>query len=166
MLMLMAIDFGRVFFSYIEVNNAAREGAAYAAAFPTDTAGITSHARQETNVQGQGGENAITVTATCYDSSGVALAGGAFGGELEGERPVGDLDHRAITPSPRRHREGAGAGEDCPDPGRSHRRLQSQEPEVVAPAGSTPFEVRPEIGEQVVDGFRLGCAGQGDSCGR
>ena len=65
-LMLLAIDFGRVFFSYIEVNNAAREGAAFAAGNPTVLVGdksITSHALQETNVQGQGGENAITVTA-------------------------------------------------------------------------------------------------------
>jgi PKD repeat protein len=76
LLLVIAIDFGRVFFSYIEVSNAAREGAAYAAGNPSDLAGITSHARQEKNAQGQAGEHPLTVTADCADSSGVALAGG------------------------------------------------------------------------------------------
>jgi PKD repeat protein len=78
-LLLIAIDFGRTFFSYIEVNNAAREGAAYAAGNPTALVGansITSHALQETNVQQQGGENPITVTAACADPSGNPLVGG------------------------------------------------------------------------------------------
>ena len=75
LVMLIAIDFGRLFFTYIQVNNAAREGAAYGAGNPTSTTGITSRAQQETNAQGQRGENPITVTAGCADSSG-ALPGG------------------------------------------------------------------------------------------
>src|SRR5262245_51647344 len=45
-LLLMAIDFGRLFFSYVQVTNAAREGAAYAAAAPTDSVGIEARALQ------------------------------------------------------------------------------------------------------------------------
>ena len=76
LVMLIAIDFGRLFFTYIQVNNAAREGAAYGAGNPTSTTGITSRAQQETNAQGQRGENPITVTAVCADPSGIALPGG------------------------------------------------------------------------------------------
>lgn len=72
--MVIAVDFGRVFFSYIEINNAAREGAAFGAVSPTDTVGIRSHALQETNVQAQAGENALQVTSACADSAGATLA--------------------------------------------------------------------------------------------
>ena len=44
LLMLIAIDVGRLFLSYIDVSNAAREGAAYAAGNPTDTSGILTAA--------------------------------------------------------------------------------------------------------------------------
>ena len=73
LVLLIAVDFGRMFFTYIEVNNAAREGAAYAAGNPTDTVGITLRATQETNAQSQGGESPIIVTANCADSSGTVL---------------------------------------------------------------------------------------------
>jgi hypothetical protein len=47
LLMLGTIDLGRMFFNYIELRNAVREGAAYLARNPTDTAGawsrVTSH---------------------------------------------------------------------------------------------------------------------------
>ena len=43
-IVLGAIDFGRVLFSWIEVMNASREGTAYAIVNPTDTSGITLHA--------------------------------------------------------------------------------------------------------------------------
>ena len=36
LLLLIAVDFGRLFFTYIQLNNTAREGAAYAAAQPDD----------------------------------------------------------------------------------------------------------------------------------
>src|SRR5687767_6798107 len=43
MLLLLAVgvDAGRLFFTWIEVVNSSREGAAYAAGNPTDTSGIT-----------------------------------------------------------------------------------------------------------------------------
>ncbi len=38
-LVVMAIDFGRLFFTYIQVHNAAREGANYGQAAPNDLVG-------------------------------------------------------------------------------------------------------------------------------
>jgi Flp pilus assembly protein TadG len=68
------LDVGRLFFSWIEINNAAREAAAYAGGNPTDTSGITGHATTEANTQRQGGEGAMTVTTTCADTSNVPMA--------------------------------------------------------------------------------------------
>jgi uncharacterized protein (UPF0333 family) len=70
-LLLIAIDFGRVFFAYIEINNAARVAAGFAGAnfwsgSPPDGAAIALVAAQETNVQGQGGEGAFKVSFVCY----------------------------------------------------------------------------------------------------
>jgi hypothetical protein len=67
LVLLLAIDFGRLFFSWIEVTNAAREGAAYGILHPEDTAGITSRAGQETNVQADshGTTGALTVSVAC-----------------------------------------------------------------------------------------------------
>jgi Flp pilus assembly protein TadG len=83
LLLVIAVDFGRLFFSYIQINNAAREGAAYGLHLPTDcggnpclaTSGIATHARQETNAQGQRGEAAtgIVVSATCANPAGTTI---------------------------------------------------------------------------------------------
>lgn len=40
LLMLGTLDLGRMFFDYIELRNAVREGAAYGSRFPADTAGV------------------------------------------------------------------------------------------------------------------------------
>ena len=69
LILLGSIDFGRIMFSYIQINNAAREGVAYAMGQPNDVAGITQRALQETDVQSQRGENPVTVTVTCIDSA-------------------------------------------------------------------------------------------------
>jgi hypothetical protein len=62
LLLLAAIDFGRLFFSYIQVTNAAREAAAFAAADPTvSQASIASRAGQEANTQSQRGEGTLNV---------------------------------------------------------------------------------------------------------
>ena len=75
-LLLLAVDFGRLFFTYIEVNNAAREATYYASAHAGDAvytewvyeAEVATAALREANVQGQGGEGAMTVTGpTCFD---------------------------------------------------------------------------------------------------
>ena len=60
LLLLLAVDFGRLFFSYVQINNAAREAAAYAATAPTDNTAILAKARLETNSQAQRGEGTVT----------------------------------------------------------------------------------------------------------
>lgn len=74
LLLLITVDFGRLFFSYVQLNNAAREGAAYAATNPTDLAGITTHATAETNAQAQGGEHPISVATACVDTTGSTIS--------------------------------------------------------------------------------------------
>ena len=71
-LLLIAIDFGRLFFSYIEINNAAREAAYFAGAnywsgSPPDNAAVAAVAAQETNAQSQAGEGFLTVTVVCFN---------------------------------------------------------------------------------------------------
>jgi Flp pilus assembly protein TadG len=71
LILLVAVDFGRVFFSYIETTNAAREGANYAAAHAADSpfnsatyaSDVTAAALGETNAQGQRGAGSMTVSA-------------------------------------------------------------------------------------------------------
>jgi PKD repeat protein len=74
LLLLIAVDAGRLYFSLIQVHNAAREGAAVGAVSPTDLASITARARQETNAQAQRGEHAIAVAVACGSASGTSLA--------------------------------------------------------------------------------------------
>jgi PKD repeat protein len=74
LLLLMAVDFGRLFFSYIQISNAAREGAAYAAQQPTDDVTIADYVDAETNSQRQAGEGALAVTVTCADTAGSTIA--------------------------------------------------------------------------------------------
>ena len=89
LLLLLPIDFGRLFFSYVQINNAAREGAAYGAANPGDLTGITTRAVQETDAQAQRGEGAVAITAACTDSTGVTIAcSSAPGGGGAGNRIV------------------------------------------------------------------------------
>jgi len=82
LLLLIAIDFGRLFFSYVAINNAAREGASFASVVPTacggnpclSTSGIATHASQETNSQNRGGgATGINVTATCANPGGTTI---------------------------------------------------------------------------------------------
>ncbi len=71
---LMAIDFGRVYFSYIQVRNAAREGANFAANNPTDTAGILAVAVRETDAQSQNGESPLQlIDPVCKDPGGTVI---------------------------------------------------------------------------------------------
>jgi PKD repeat protein len=69
-LVVMTLDFGRLFFSYVQIDNAAREGANFGQGAPTDTVGITARVEQETNAQAQRGEGALTVTTSCANSVG------------------------------------------------------------------------------------------------
>jgi Flp pilus assembly protein TadG len=96
LLLLLAIDFGRLFFTYIQLNNTAREGAAYAAANPTtDNATLTTAALRESNVQAQRGESAVAATAACVDSLGNALVcSSALGGSGAGNRVTVSVGER------------------------------------------------------------------------
>ncbi len=84
LLMLVAVDFGRLFFSYIAINNAAREGAFYAASEASSSSfvqtdfesGTAAAAAREVANQGQGGEGSLSVTApVCFEPvSGATVA--------------------------------------------------------------------------------------------
>jgi PKD repeat protein len=71
LLLVIAVDFGRLFYTDVQIHNAAREAAAVAIYAPTNTTQIASHATAEKDGQGQRGdvENAITVTTSCADST-------------------------------------------------------------------------------------------------
>ncbi len=73
LLLLLAVDFGRLFFSYVQINNAAREAAAYAATAPTDNTAILAKARLETNSQAQRGEGTVTTTTSCINAAGTTI---------------------------------------------------------------------------------------------
>jgi Flp pilus assembly protein TadG len=74
LILLVAVDAGRLFFTYIEVNNAAREAASVASQHIGYSRTILeSGAQNESNVQGQGGEGTLTVTPTtpiCTSAAG------------------------------------------------------------------------------------------------
>jgi PKD repeat protein len=74
---VFAIDFGRAFFSYVQITNAAREAANLGATQlegPIDDAEILAKAQSETNVQEQGGEGAISVDTVCRNPAGTVIA--------------------------------------------------------------------------------------------
>ena len=86
-LLLIAVDVGRLYFSLIEVHNAAREAAAVGAVNPTDVATIRAHATQETSSQAQVGEAALAVDVSCANSAGSSMAcASAPGGPGPGTR--------------------------------------------------------------------------------
>lgn len=59
LLMLGTIDIGRVFFDYVQLRNAVREGAGYGARMPTDIAGI------KTRVNRHGIPSGTTINVAC-----------------------------------------------------------------------------------------------------
>lgn len=61
-ILLGAIDFGRVFYSYITITNASREGARYGSANPTDTTGIKNRVIAEATGTVTIDPNRITIT--------------------------------------------------------------------------------------------------------
>jgi len=75
LLMLGTVDLGRMFFDYIDLRNAAREGAGYGAHFPADTAGITTRVTRH----GIPGGTIVTISCTdCATSGGVATGSGTI----------------------------------------------------------------------------------------
>jgi Flp pilus assembly protein TadG len=85
LLMLGTIDIGRAFFDYVQIRNAAREGAGYGAHFPTDTAGI------QTRVTRHGVPAGTTVTVECTNCA-------ASGGTVTGSGTVKVTVRRTFTP--------------------------------------------------------------------
>ncbi|HET6381283.1 MAG TPA: PKD domain-containing protein [candidate division Zixibacteria bacterium] len=88
--LVIAVDFGRVFFTYIQMTNAAREAAYWGTSAPdrpADEAGMLAKAQAETNAQGQGGEGGIDIEVECRDPGGTVIpcssaTGGAGAGNL------------------------------------------------------------------------------------
>jgi PKD repeat protein len=75
LLLVMAIDFGRVYFTYIQLTNSAREAANYGAGSPTDTAEMEERALAEKNAQDQGGEDqaSFALSTECTTPAGVVI---------------------------------------------------------------------------------------------
>ena len=76
-LLVIAIDFGRLFYLNIGINNGAREGAAYGAAnstSPTSLTDITTRVRQELGLPAADTSVAVTKTCTpdCFTSPTVS----------------------------------------------------------------------------------------------
>jgi Flp pilus assembly protein TadG len=82
LLLLLAVDFGRLFTTFVAINNAAREGAFYAAEHakdtPFDETSFNFAARQtaerEVNVQSQGGEGTLLVDSPVCHVAGDTTA--------------------------------------------------------------------------------------------
>ncbi len=86
-LLLLAVDFGRLFFTFVAVNNAAHEGAFYAAEHashsPFDQTvyfdGVAAAALREVNEQRQGGEGVMQASAPSCFTPGSGTAVGCDG---------------------------------------------------------------------------------------
>lgn len=73
LLLVMAIDFGRLFYTWIALHNAAREGANQGANTPAVTAQITAKAGGEKSSQGQRGEGSAAISIACADPTGTTI---------------------------------------------------------------------------------------------
>jgi Flp pilus assembly protein TadG len=62
-ILLGVIDFGRVFYAYVTITNAAREGARYGSMYPLSTGEIKSRVKQETTGTLTLSDSDITVTS-------------------------------------------------------------------------------------------------------
>jgi Flp pilus assembly protein TadG len=88
LMLVVAIDFGRLFATYVAVNNAAREGAVFASAHPTqitsadsaDPENVTYRARQEVENPSDARFTAVTVAAPTCNPSPCPTVLGAGGG--------------------------------------------------------------------------------------
>lgn len=88
LLLVVAIDFGRLFATYVAVNNAAREGAAFASAHPTfissgdnaDPENVTYRVRLEVTNPSDARFTAITVAAPACNPAPCPAVIGTGGG--------------------------------------------------------------------------------------
>jgi PKD repeat protein/Flp pilus assembly protein TadG len=78
MIVLVAVDFGRIYFTTIQLANAVREAANYGAQYPDQTTGMLAKANLERNVQSQGGQqNTLTtsnMTVSCKTAAGSSMS--------------------------------------------------------------------------------------------
>ncbi|HEY8447353.1 MAG TPA: TadE/TadG family type IV pilus assembly protein [Thermomicrobiales bacterium] len=74
LLLLGTLDLGRVFFEYIELRNAVREGASYGARNPNDESGIRARVLQH----GDSIASGTTVTITCAGNCSTAGSEGSI----------------------------------------------------------------------------------------
>lgn len=73
LLLLGTIDVGRVFFAYIELRNAVREGASYGARFPDDVAGAQSAVTGHSPRLATGTAITISCSGDCSSPRGTGL---------------------------------------------------------------------------------------------
>ena len=78
LLLLIAVDFGRVFFTNVQLNNAVREAANYGATNPIDMTGMLARANTERNSQSQGGQQDVltspdNIQTSCATPAGVTI---------------------------------------------------------------------------------------------
>lgn len=85
LLLLGTVDIGRAFFDYVQMRNAAREGAGYGAHFPNDTAGI------EARVTRHGVPAGTTTSVSCSSC-------GTSGGVLLGPATITVTVQNTFTP--------------------------------------------------------------------
>lgn len=71
------LDFGRAFFVSVALNDAAAEGAVYAATRPTDTTGITARARGSLEGTPLINQNQVQVTVACAGGNCATVTGGS-----------------------------------------------------------------------------------------
>jgi PKD repeat protein len=76
---LVGVDFGRIYFTSIQIANAAREAADYGAEYPSDTAGMVARANAEQNAQSQAGQpGSLTypqnLSTTCATPGGTPIS--------------------------------------------------------------------------------------------
>ncbi len=71
------LDFGRAFFVTVALNDAAAEGAVYAATNPTDTTGITARARGSLEGTPLINQTQVQVNVTCAGGNCATITGGS-----------------------------------------------------------------------------------------
>ena len=161
LILLVGIDFGRLFFTYVQLSNTAREGAAFAAANPTtDNATLTTVATREANVQAQRGQGVVAATSACVDSSGTTLTcSAAQGGSGGGNQITVQCGREVHLPHSLNRQLLAGwlAGWDISDSGRDRLRAGwRHSPDNVHDAAGYPelHVAKPRPGQQALPHFR------------
>ena len=71
LLMLGTIDLGRMFFDYVEIRNAVREGAAYASRNPTDSGGAQSRVTGHGSFAAAATVSGPTFSGSCNTPGGI-----------------------------------------------------------------------------------------------